>query len=59
MNLFERYLTLWVFLCIIAGVVLGQFFPAPFQYLGSLQVAQVNLPGFADLGDDYYDAAAH
>ncbi len=44
MNLFERYLTLWVFLCIIAGVVLGQFFPAPFQWLGSLQVAQVNLP---------------
>jgi ACR3 family arsenite transporter len=44
MNLFERYLTLWVFLCIIAGVVLGQFFPAPFQWLGGLQVAQVNLP---------------
>jgi ACR3 family arsenite transporter len=44
MNLFERYLTLWVFLCIIVGVVLGQFFPAPFQWLGSLQVAQVNLP---------------
>jgi len=44
MNLFERYLTLWVFLCIIAGVVLGQFLPAPFQWLGSLQVAHVNLP---------------
>jgi len=44
MGLFERYLTLWVFLCIIVGVVLGQFFPAPFQWLGSLQVAQVNLP---------------
>ena len=44
MNLFERYLTLWVFLCIIAGVLLGQFFPAPFQWLGGLQVAQVNLP---------------
>lgn len=44
MNLFERYLTLWVFLCIIVGVVLGQFLPAPFQWLGSLQVAHVNLP---------------
>jgi len=44
MNLFERYLTLWVFLCIITGVALGEFFPAPFQWLGSLQVAQVNLP---------------
>lgn len=44
MNFFERYLTLWVFLCIVAGVVLGHFFPAPFQLLGSLQVARVNLP---------------
>ncbi len=44
MNLFERYLTLWVFLCIIVGVVLGQFFPAPFQWLGRLEVAQVNIP---------------
>lgn len=44
MNLFERYLTLWVFLCIIVGVLLGQFFPAPFQWLGGLQVANVNLP---------------
>ncbi len=44
MNLFERYLTLWVFLCIIVGVVLGQFFPEPFQRLGELQVAKVNIP---------------
>ena len=44
MNLFERYLTVWVFLCIIVGVLLGQFLPAPFQWLGSLQVAHVNLP---------------
>ena len=44
MNFFERYLTLWVFLCIIAGVVLGEFFPAPFQYIGSLEVAHVNIP---------------
>jgi ACR3 family arsenite transporter len=44
MNLFERYLTLWVFLCIIVGVALGEFFPAPFQWVGSLQLAHVNLP---------------
>jgi len=44
MNLFERYLTLWVFLCIIVGVALGEFFPAPFQWLGGLQIAHVNLP---------------
>ncbi len=44
MNVFERYLTLWVFLCIVIGVVLGQVIPAPFQWLGSLEVAKVNLP---------------
>jgi ACR3 family arsenite transporter len=44
MSLFERWLTLWVFLCIVAGVVLGQLFPAPFQALGRMEVAQVNLP---------------
>ena len=43
MNLFERYLTLWVFLCIIIGVALGEFFPAPFQLIGNLQVAHVNI----------------
>ncbi len=44
MNLFERYLTVWVFLCIIVGVVLGQMIPAPFQWLGGLEIAKVNLP---------------
>ena len=44
MNVFERYLTLWVFLCIIVGVILGQAIPAPFQWLGSLEIAKVNLP---------------
>ena len=44
MNFFERFLTLWVFLCIIAGVVLGQAIPAPFHWLGGLEVAKVNLP---------------
>jgi ACR3 family arsenite transporter len=44
MNIFERYLTLWVFLCIFVGVVLGQFFPAPFHWLGTLEIAKVNIP---------------
>jgi ACR3 family arsenite transporter len=44
MNLFERWLSLWVALCIVAGVLLGQLLPAPFQMLGRLEVAQVNLP---------------
>ncbi len=44
MNLFERYLTLWVALCIGAGVLLGQFFPAAFQALAALEVARVNIP---------------
>jgi ACR3 family arsenite transporter len=44
MNVFERYLSLWVFLCIIAGVALGQFMPGVFQFIGHLEVAQVNLP---------------
>ncbi|MEW5903875.1 MAG: ACR3 family arsenite efflux transporter [Pseudomonadota bacterium] len=44
MNLFERYLTLWVFLCIIIGVLLGQALPAPFHWLGGLEIARVNLP---------------
>ena len=44
MNRFERYLTLWVGLCIIAGIALGQFFPSAFKLIGSMQVAQVNLP---------------
>ena len=44
MNLFERYLTVWVFLCIVVGVVLGQLSPASFHWLGSLEVAKVNIP---------------
>ena len=41
---FERYLTLWVALCIIAGIVLGRLAPAPFQMLGRMTVAEVNIP---------------
>ncbi len=44
MSVFERYLSVWVFLCIITGIALGQFFPSMFQAIGSMEVAKVNLP---------------
>ena len=44
MSVFERWLTLWVFLCIVVGIALGQWLPVPFQMLGKLEVARVNLP---------------
>ena len=44
MNLFERWLTLWVFLCIVAGILLGQALPGVFSAVGRMEVAQVNLP---------------
>ena len=44
MNLFERYLSVWVFLCIIAGILLGLGFPAVFEAIGAMEVARVNLP---------------
>ncbi|MDX2257296.1 MAG: bile acid:sodium symporter, partial [Hyphomicrobiaceae bacterium] len=44
MNVFERYLTLWVGLCIVAGIALGHALPGAFQAIGSAEVAKVNLP---------------
>jgi ACR3 family arsenite transporter len=44
MSFFERWLTLWVALCIGAGVMLGQLIPAPVQALGRMELAQVNVP---------------
>ncbi|MDH3474681.1 MAG: arsenical-resistance protein, partial [Rhodospirillales bacterium] len=44
MSIFERYLTLLVALCIVAGVALGHFLPGVFHAVGSAEVAQVNLP---------------
>ena len=43
-SFFERYLTLWVFLCIVAGIALGQALPGPVQAVGRLEFANVNLP---------------
>lgn len=44
MGFFERYLTVWVFLCIVAGIALGHLFTAPFQAIGHLEIARINLP---------------
>jgi len=44
MSTFERYLTIWVGLCIIAGIALGHFFPTIFHVIGSAEIAKVNLP---------------
>ena len=44
MNIFERYLTAWVFLCIVVGIAAGQLMPDTFQAIGRLEFAQVNIP---------------
>lgn len=44
MSLFERYLSLWVALCIVVGITFGQLLPDVFQMIGRMEVAQVNLP---------------
>jgi len=41
---FERYLSVWVALCIAVGVLLGQLLPQPFERLAAMEIAQVNLP---------------
>jgi len=44
MGLFARYLTLWVFLCIVAGIGLGNVMPSVFHALGGMEIAHINLP---------------
>ena len=44
MSKFERYLTLWVALCIVAGIALGHLMPSVFQAIGGAEIARVNLP---------------
>jgi ACR3 family arsenite transporter len=44
MSIFERYLTIWVGICIVTGITLGQLFPSLFQAIGKMEFAQVNLP---------------
>ena len=44
MSVFERYLSLWVAICIVVGILLGQWFPEFFRVLGEMEIAQVNIP---------------
>ena len=44
MSVFERYLTVWVFICIIVGIAAGQLLPGLFQSIGRMEVARVNIP---------------
>jgi len=44
MSVFERYLSVWVFLCIVTGIALGQSFPEATRAVGRMEVARVNLP---------------
>jgi ACR3 family arsenite transporter len=44
MGFFERYLTLWVALCIVVGTALGHLYPDAFAQLGRMEAAKVNLP---------------
>ncbi|GGY92909.1 ACR3 family arsenite efflux transporter [Novosphingobium colocasiae] len=44
MTTFERYLSLWVALCIVAGIMAGHFMPTFFATVGSAEIASVNMP---------------
>ena len=44
MSTFERYLTVWVFLCVIVGVALGHLMPGVFHTIGSAEISKVNIP---------------
>ncbi len=44
MSVFERWLTAWVLLCIVVGIVLGRLLPGPLQAIGRMEVANVNIP---------------
>ncbi|MFW8645469.1 ACR3 family arsenite efflux transporter [Rhizobium leguminosarum] len=44
MSTFERYLTVWVFLCIVVGIALGHMMPGVFHVIGDAEVAKVNIP---------------
>ncbi len=41
---FERYLSLWVIFCIMAGIIIGKIFPAGVNFLSTLEISQVNIP---------------
>jgi hypothetical protein len=57
MSVFERYLTVWVFLCIVVGIALGQCCPARSRPSAAWSRAGQPAGRPADLGDDHPDAA--
>ena len=44
LNFFDRYLSLWVIICMVVGIFLGKYLPGAIHSIGALQIAQVNLP---------------
>ncbi|MGO4619581.1 ACR3 family arsenite efflux transporter [Ensifer sp. 2TAB8] len=44
MSAFERYLTLWVAVCIVVGIALGHLLPGVFHAIGAAEIAKVNIP---------------
>ncbi|GAX37496.1 ACR3 family arsenite efflux transporter [Nodularia sp. NIES-3585] len=44
LSFFEKYLTVWVFLCILAGIVLGRLFPGVAVVLDAMSIYQVSIP---------------
>lgn len=44
LGLFEKYLTLWIAICIVTGLLLGRFLPTFGQYLNSLKIGQLSIP---------------
>lgn len=44
LSIFERWLSLWVALCIVVGIAVGYVFPVPMRALGAMEVAHVNIP---------------
>ncbi|MCV3243460.1 ACR3 family arsenite efflux transporter [Mesorhizobium sp. ZC-5] len=44
MSTFERYLTIWVALCIVVGIALGHLMPGVFQMIGAAEISKVNIP---------------
>ncbi len=44
LGIFEKFLSIWVFVCMGIGIVLGELMPATIQFLGDISINQINLP---------------
>ena len=43
-NFFQKYLTIWVFICIVVGVIIGKLLPAIPNALGNLEISGISIP---------------